>query len=263
MTHPGRDVLLAHVDGELRDREAVDVARHMETCAVCRAVTAEITQSAGAFATVLSTVDSNEPAAWPRPASVKAGPVVTAPDARPFPLRREAAHAAGPAGGSGLRWAAGILLVSGAAVSAAILGDRLVSGTPERGVSAASTAADVVTDADVAMVVVDPLNGTLRVALSRAAAGSTVHVALADGPAASVAVEGADAPHFTAATGRVQLDLGATVAAVRLTLPYGLRTATVTLDGATIISVDGDVVSHADALERGLRLDSAGRLRIE
>lgn len=262
MTHPGRDVLVAHVDGELPDRETADVARHMETCAVCRTVTAEIREVAGAFATVLNAVDSNEPAAWPRSASVKAAAVVTAPDARPLPLRRET-PVARPAGDSGLRWAAGILLVSGAAVSAAIFGDRLISGTPERGVPAAASAADEVADANVAMVMVDPQNGMLRVALTRAGAGSTVHVALADGPAASVAVEGAESPHFTAVAGRVQLDLGSSVAAVRLTLPYGLRTATVTLDGATIISVDGDVVSPADVLERGVRLDSVERLRME
>jgi anti-sigma factor RsiW len=260
MIHPGRDMLLAHVDGELPYREAADVARHLETCAVCRTVTAEIRESAGAFATVLSTVDSSEPAAWPRPAAAESAPVVS--DARPLPLRRDAKRAVRQTRGGGLRWAAGILLVSGA-VSAAIFGDRLMSSAPGAGELTASTADGTAADAKVAMILVDPLNGSLRVALTGAGAGSTVHIALADGPAASVAVEGAESPHFTAVTGRVQLDLGSAVAAVRVTLPYGLRTATVTLDGATIISADGDVVSPADALHTGLRLDTASRLRLE
>ncbi len=37
-----RDLLTAHVDGELRGREALDVARHVESCAGCAAVAARI-----------------------------------------------------------------------------------------------------------------------------------------------------------------------------------------------------------------------------
>lgn len=37
------ELLAAHVDGELRGREALDVARHLETCAQCTAARAELT----------------------------------------------------------------------------------------------------------------------------------------------------------------------------------------------------------------------------
>jgi hypothetical protein len=270
MNHPGLDVLLAQVDGELPPDEASEVARHVELCASCREAVIGIGETADVFAGVLGELDADEPASWrtPQVAGVpgtadQRGRAAMRGDAHVLPLRPPAAAPAGGPGRGGLRWAAGVLLVTGAAASAAILGDRLVSDPAATTGTVATDAVGDVTESNVAVVMVEPLNGRVRVSLTAAGAGSTVHVVLTTGQTASVAVEGAESPHFTAVAGHVQLDLGAATADVRLTLPYGLRSATVTVDGMTIVRVDDDVVTPPDALDTGLRLDAAVEVRLE
>jgi anti-sigma factor RsiW len=62
--HPGRDVLLAHVDGELPDHKERAVAAHAAACEECTLEVATIRDSAQLFGGALLSIDDEEPPAW-------------------------------------------------------------------------------------------------------------------------------------------------------------------------------------------------------
>lgn len=265
--HPARDVLLAHADGELSDLEERDIARHVETCMDCDRVVAGLQAGSTVFSDALQVVDSVEPAHWAGPSTDSAvrddaDALSLRPSAR-FPssgeLRRSPARitSSGP-----LRWAAGILLLAGATVSAAIVGSYMLSETRDATATVAEPARDA---AAVAAVMVTPLGGEIRVAVSGAGADSRLFVTFADRADASVAVEGAVSPRFRVEDGRVDLELEGAAAVVRLTLPASLRTATVTTNETVIATVrDGQVQPAAAMAGVPLGPDiEPGRPRIE
>lgn len=263
IAHPGREVLLAHVDGELPDGEERDVSAHASGCAVCRAAVSELSTGVALFASALRVVDGGEPAAWSFPAhdvgsgGHSAGSAVVA-----RPLRHAGARVSqeGLRGQGALRWAAGIVLVSVAGASAAIIGLRMQAQPDER-TEPASTSAQA--EPGVAALVVTPRAGTLHVAFTGAAAGSRVYVTVEDGASGRVAVAGAESPRFTTVAGRVDVDLRGEPATVRVTLPATLREAIVTAAGVTLVTVRQDSVSPATASTAGILLDAASRSRME
>jgi hypothetical protein len=158
------------------------------------------------------------------------------------------------------RWAAGIVLVSVAGATAAIIGQRM-QALPEEPVVPTATSTQV--DPTVAALTVIPREGVLHVTLSGAGAGSRLYVTVEAGAIGRVAIEGAESPRFTAVDGRVDIDLRAEPATVRVTLPVTLREAIVTAAGTTLVTVTRDSVSPAAAATTGILLDSASRLRME
>jgi anti-sigma factor RsiW len=262
-THPGRDVLLAHVDGELPESEELAVAAHVAGCAACSQAVSGIRDSAVLFAGVLQAIDDEEPPAWSASTRDYAGDERSDRPAGVLPLRLDGPRAAPTASraSSAFRWAAGIVLVSVAGVSAAIVGYRM-QAEPESELIAPAPA-DAQVEPGVASLVMTPRDGMLRVALSGAGAGSRVYVTLADGEAARIAVEGAESPRFTAATGRVDVDLGADVAMVRVTLPATLRETIVTAAGVALVTIRQDSISPATAATTGIPLDAVLQPRME
>jgi anti-sigma factor RsiW len=263
ITHPGRDVLLAHVDGELPEPEEHTVAAHAAGCEACSQAVSGMRDSAALFAGILQAVDDEEPRAWSASPRDYDGDERSDRAARVLPLRREGPRAAPTPsrGGGAFRWAAGIVLVSVAGVSAAIVGYRMQAERQAELIAPSS--ADAQVEPGVASLVMTPRDGMLRVALSDAGAGSRVYVTLADGVAASVAVEGAESPRFTAVTGRVDVDLGADVATVHVTLPATLRETIVTAAGVVLVTIRQDSVSPAAAATTGMVLDAALQPRME
>jgi hypothetical protein len=128
---------------------------------------------------------------------------------------------------------------------------------------APATAGDAQEEPGVASLVMTPQDGMLRVALSGAGAGTRVYVTLADAVAARITVEGAESPRFTAVAGRVDVDLGADIATVRVTLPSTLRETIVMVAGAALVTVRPDSVSPAAAATTGILLDAASQPRME
>jgi hypothetical protein len=264
-THPGLYTLLAHADGELTVDEERDIARHAADCSACSASLAELRGSSALFAGTLHVLDGAEPEAWSSPSHdaeplsfepPTAEPSDVVPTVPVIPLARRASP---PATRHALRWAAGIALVTGAAASAAIIADR-VSTAGEPPVNAEPTAA---VEPAVATVIATPRAGVLRVTLTGAGAGSRLHVLLVDAAEPSVAVEGGDSPHFTAAVGSVAVDLRGSAAAVRVTAPTDLRELMITFDGVPLaISRDG-VLTPPDAGTSGVPIDTAARIRME
>jgi hypothetical protein len=238
ITHPERAVLLAHADGELDDDAAPGVVRHVAACAEC---SVEITSLRGAsndFASTLHALDADEPAAWNAPAAAPAEVI---------PLRPPAQHRA-PAGGHGiLRWAAGILLIGGAAASAAIVVLDRLADTPEPS-AAVPTATSAGAQDAVAAVVATPLGGELRVAIDGAGTAARLYVAFDDDAAPTVAVTGTGAPRFTAAAGRVDIALDAEATGVRVTVPTALRTE-ITMNGRVVARVTYGTADPAAAAD--------------
>jgi hypothetical protein len=261
--HPGREVLLAQVDGELPEMDERAVTAHASACAGCRATVSDVTAAVALFAGALRVLDEDEPEAWSRPAldngvgeDTGDNTVASLPlhheDTRVRPDRAR--------GRSVFRWAAGIVLVSVAGAAAAIIGQRM-QAQPEEPV--VPTATSTQGDPTVAALAVTPREGMLHVALTGAGAGSRLYVTVEAGAIGRVAIEGAESPRFTAVHGRVDIDLRAEPAIVRVTLPVSMREAIVTAAGATLVTVRRDSVSPAAASTTGILLDSASRPRME
>lgn len=240
MTHPGMDTLLAHVDRELSPQDANAVAGHIASCGTCSLTVAGLRTTSGTLTAAVAAIDRAEPAPWnPSPVA----------DAALLPLRPPPERTRAAARASLLPRAAGILLVIGAAASAAIMTGRDVlsrsSGeavrVPTNQLSPAVTS-----------VAVAPADGVVHVRLRRAAAGSRVYVELTEGSDAIVSAESTTAPHFTAADGRVVIDLAGSAAVIRVTLPRHLRAARVTAGAAVIIAFDGTRVLPAAASDSGV-----------
>src|SRR5690606_18434586 len=143
-----------------------------------------------------------------------------------------------------LRRAAAILLLTAAAASAAIVTNRAVRSGSDAVAPAGHPAA--LPRTTVTSVSVAPSGGVVNVALAGIAAGSTVHVTRTDDADASVSIESAATPHFTAADGRVDVDLQGSTAAVTVRLPRQLRAGRVSANGALLASlVDGRIVPEA------------------
>src|SRR5690606_41865770 len=96
--HPGREMLLAHADGELSASDHAHIAAHLDVCAACVASVAELRSSSVQFGGALLLLDRAEPADWNVPGETAAvGPHV-------IPLRhREAPRPR--RGAAPLRWA--------------------------------------------------------------------------------------------------------------------------------------------------------------
>ena len=262
--HPGPEMLLAHVDGELPDMEERDVTAHASACAVCRAAVSDLNGGVALFAGALRVLDEDEPEAWSRPALADgAGRYTGGNDASLLPpLRHEDARVQSyrSPGRGVFRWAAGIVLVSVAGAAAAIIGQRMRAQVEEPVVP---TATSTQVDPTIAALAVTPREGTLHVTLTGAGAGSRLYVTVEAGTIGRVAIEGAESPRFTAVAGRVDIDLRAEPATVRVTLPVTLREAIVTAAGVTLVTVTRDSVSPAAASTTGILLDSASRPRME
>ncbi|HEX6308059.1 MAG TPA: zf-HC2 domain-containing protein [Longimicrobiales bacterium] len=241
MTHPGMEALLAHIDRELPPQEANEVAGHIASCGTCSLAVAGLRETSGALAGAVSSIDRWEPASWQhRPDTV----------AQVLPLERPARRGAG----AGLRLlprAAGILLLIGAAASAAIITGRTVvdrtaiEAPPEQ-------TAPVSAPGAVTSVAVTPAAGAVVIVLTGAGPGSRVYVTLADRADAAVTTEGAGTPHFTAADGRVDIALGGSAATIRVALPRSLREARVVADRAVVVTFDGTRLLPASASRAGV-----------
>lgn len=281
-THPEHDDLLALVDAELSAHEAIEVARHVASCATCSSVMTELRASAGAFANVLYALDSAEPESWAfsgeddtanlvpsgqrdeNEASVESAassvhPSIVHPSGDVLPLHPRAKRAGSSRsvsssgrrlrGADAIRWAAGILLVTGAAASAAIVATRMLSSEDGPTVS---TIEPTAAEPRVAAVMGAPVNGAIRIAIGSAGADSRLIVRFEDRPDVRVAVEGEGAPRFTAVPGRVDVNLGGASVTLRLTLPRDLRNVTVTAEDGTVVTVQNQSVVPAEAADGGV-----------
>jgi len=275
--HPREHQLLAHLDGELTGAEAHDIVRHLAVCARCAALVSELRTTGALLSDAVQAFDAVEPDQWQhtdkraaatrprRTAESDRKNVATVPSGQVVQFPRVHAMQPGraPRTRSLLRWAAGVALFTGTAASAMILHTALTDDRDLEPVVTTTASPAPAPPPLEAAVVVQPRDGTVHIALSNAGAGSRVLVTSEDRADVSIAVIGVAAPHFIAADGRVDVDVGDANARIQLVLPQSLRNATVTVDGATLITVRDGAVTPAHAATTGISIDSIASPRME
>jgi len=294
MSHPSEGELLALVDGALDEAPRRQVHMHVQGCAACRQALHELEQALRGVVVELALVDAGEPAAWragdstpvPRPRD-------HAPRARDLaPRRWEPSRATVPGRSSfamgrspsATRWAA-LLLVLAASGATAMVVPRWAAWRAPAGVAAGAPGSSAAAPASVpvpaatsaAAVSILPADDRVLVALTSggqrsgdAADGAVmgdrrVRVRLSDRLDVQVTVTTVAAPsatsppvpRFGSADGRLDVQLPAHAIEVLVELPAELRSARITLDGRTIVTVQGGVVRPTGATDRGVVLGPA------
>jgi anti-sigma factor RsiW len=286
MKHPTEERLRAYLDGELPLAAAAAVGDHLAGCAECAALAAGLRETADVFAGAMARVDALEPERWrtlPEPTQRRfftgdAGPVDERtlrliPVGARGPGREETVHAptsdvavtgahpfrrpprsAAPL----LRWAAGIALAVAIGGSAAIASGILnVGSAPETTVAPAPAPAEAISTSG-GGVFGRPVNGAMEVVLTRAPAGSRVIIAWTDAEDVLVEVAGAPEARVVHRDGeeRMVANLADRAGVVRVTMPRGLRSATVVWQGRIVVQVAEGTVSPEGAAGEGVVLEA-------
>lgn len=259
MSHLTGETLVARVDDELLPLEHRQTEHHLAACSQCRARAAALDETRALFAGALQWIDDDEPAAW-------ASPLVDArtadrgrPAALPIPLHAAADGTSrwrfpAPA----LRWAAGVTLLAAATAAAAVMTPGLISRLlPDAAVQDAMPPAPA--NERGGAVAVAPVGGAVEVALTGAARGTRVRIALHDRSDVLVEYTAAVPPRFIARDGYVAMDLGERAAVLRIAVPRGLRTGRISIDGSVVAVLEqGRVVSVRGDPDVSVDADSAG-----
>lgn len=239
--HVEEGVLQALADGELDAAAAERVERHLIDCAACRDELDSLHQASLALSGALRELD--------RPATA------TTPF-RPAVARRSAAWS----GWDALPRAAVLVLGLAAAASATIPGspvrDWMESLIPREPDAVASRAGDAPIESagaapqpaelSEAGVSVAAENGAIRVAVTEAGAGLLVTAVLTDGERGGVYATGpAAGARFTTGPGRIGV-AGAESGGLRVEIPRGAATASLSVNGRVYVTKDGDSLRLAD-----------------
>ena len=244
MTHLDEGVLQALLDGELSGDGRHVAERHVDACERCRA-----------------DMDSL------RSASLELGGALAALD-RPAPRRREGVTPLRPARAPVRTWGLGrslpraavLVLGFAAAASATIPGspvrswlgdlvrprpqevalsapDASSAPAPEsRGAVAATAAPEAPAEAGISVL---PVQGEVRIEVRDASPELQLRAMLVDQPRAGVfAIGEAASARFTTAPGRIQVE-GPGPGELRVELPRGSRSATLTVNGRRYLTKDG------------------------
>lgn len=286
MSHPSEGELLALVDGALDEASRRRVQVHVQGCVACRQARHELEQALRGVTVELALVDAGEPAAWrsgdatPLPRTIDEAP--RAPENRhrrwepsrtALPGRSSFALTRAP---SATRWAA-LLLVLVAGGATAMVAPRwgawrtTASAHDADATSAAPPSASLPVPVATRAAAVSflPEGARAMVALSSAGlstgAEGRVRVGLSDRLDVQVTVTTiADpvgptqaAPRFASADGRLDVQLPGGAVEVLVELPAALRSARITHDGRTIVTVQGGEVRPAGATAEGVALGPA------
>lgn len=288
MTHPTEDRLRAYMDGELPLAEDADVGDHLGMCADCSAAAAEMRETADVFAGAMARMDAAEPEHWQaltgdaQSGSSIAGEseldeertlrlVLSDPSRRAERDDLIRAATSGPAlvksgrvrrrgrsfAAPAMRWAAGIALTVAIGGSAAIASGLLrVGPQPETTVTTAPPS-DAVAPAG-GGVFGRPVNGAMEVVLTRAPSGSRVVIDWTDAEEVLVEVTGVPEARVIHRDGeeRMVANLADRAGVVRVTMPRGLRSATVVWQGRIVVQVAEGTVSPEGAAAEGVVLEA-------
>lgn len=239
--HVEEGVLQALADGELDAAAAERVERHLSDCAACRNELDALHQASLALSGALRELDR---------------PVMA-----PTPFRAPAARRSPSwSGWSALPRAAVLVLGVAAAASATIPGspvrnwmESLIQREPNAVASRASDATIESAGAPPQAVVspeagvsVAAEGGAIRVVVTDAGTGLLVTAVLADGDRGGVYATGPAAEaRFTTGPGRIDVQ-GAESGGVRVEIPRGAASATLTVNGRVYVTKDGDSLRLAD-----------------
>lgn len=289
MSHPSEAVLIAFADGEIdHDRRRV-VDAHLQRCGICRHALRDLEGAMAGLTVELALVDAAEPSGWratrgapdPRAVSARSNAAAASPGGarRPRALSLHAPRAAVSGGGKraaagglrghgvAMRWAAALVFVVAGGATAMVaprwrsmLESSPADAAPTNVARVAAPATSAPTAA--AAVSILPERGEATVALtSRMGVGDgRVMVRVSDRRDVQVTVtasiDSGSLPRFTSADGRLDVQLSGHGSVVQVEFPSSLRSARITHDGRTIVTVRGSEVSPASAGTTGVVIGS-------
>lgn len=247
MTHVERDRLLARLDGELPDRTASRVDRHLDGCPRCRARLDRLRERSDRLSGALRTLD------------------VPAPDRDPRRIRQRAEEDREPAGStSGALLKAAVLLLAvataaGAAVPGSPVRDWIVDSVEsllgERAAAPAATQQEAATPEDSDRQAVSiPVSGRAVVTLRGVAPGLRLRVRIVEDPVLSVT---GSVDRFETGDGSVEA-VGAAGDDLLVEIPRGVTSGRISADGRLLLEIaEGRIRVHApvaDTTDDGLSL---------
>lgn len=245
--HPDEGTLRAHLDGELPPGEAATLRVHLESCASCWVVRAELEHAASVVAGAVARL----PAVQPRPYWARAAvlgrlegtqgpvrPVPAGPPASPvFPLPERRRPGGAPRLPGWMRLAAAMVLGAVGVGVSTLPGSPLRDwieerGSPDTAPSDGAVAAWVSAERGEVAVFVPPENGRVRIDLAGLPSGEQVRVELVDG--GSVGVHVLDGARFETAPGRLHVVVES--GGVRIDMPRTLRSLAVWGNGERYVT---------------------------
>lgn len=251
MTHAAEGTLLAFLDGELGGEERADLVRHLGACGACASSLEELRRAAEGLSAALGWLD--------RPAPVAAAYDRVRHARRDAPVLELRPQSLTGAGRRSLLKAAMLVLGLAAGASAAIPGSpvrewlvatwREITGDEPMPAELAEPVAPAAAER-VAGFSVLPLDGAVRVRVSRPAPNAVVRVRLVDSDRAAVYALGeATSAHFETGPGYISVS-GGGAGEIRIDLPQHVRDARVELDGRPLMTLDaGRVRLHQSAAD--------------
>ena len=274
MTHASRETLVAYTDGELTGVEEQQAAHHLETCAECAAELATIVDSRARFAWAIARMDAAEPEAWDSPefadralAAAMAdsdGPVSERTiDLDAHRAARTAAPARTAAGPprvrqTALRWAAGLVLLAGAA-AAAIVTPVIVERVFTEPAAPVGSTEEAEPESSGALAVL-PVDGAVTIALTGAVEGTRIRISFEQRQDVIVDYSASEAPGFTARDGEIDVEVAGAGTTLTVSVPADVQEARVLVDGVVAaLLARGEVVRTRPDLNVTIEVTNTGR----
>ncbi len=264
MSHPHEALLQAHLDGELAPPEMRDVSRHIATCDGCRQASEELASLSYSFSEMVGRLDDAEPLEWRAAALLPGAPALaTHGGSTPGLAAGPRLVLERPARARSLvawRWAAAaLLMVTGVAAAA------VVRGPLSHGSTSALTNAAVAPPAALpaalqpaGAIAIAPRRGTAEVALTGAAGGSRLRIAITSGSELTVSVRSdsasAEPARFRTSDTRIAVQLPDAVALVDVEVPAATQTVRVLVSDSVVATVKHGRVTPAEAAMGGIAL---------
>ncbi len=258
MTHPANETLVAFVDGELTPAACRQTERHLAECRDCSETLTELDQSGTLFAYALRWIDEVEPAEW-RSGLAAVADIRARTDALgalPVPTPQAASSTAEhtPSRPRVWRWAAGLVLLSGAAAAAIAGPERLVGifTANEPQPEAVQPAVGLESSGAIAVA---PAQGSVDIVLGGVTQGTRVEVVFAERSDVIVDFMDGSTPGVVARDGHLTLQLSGAHTVLRVTVPANLPAARILVGAAEVAVMERGRITRVHS-DRGIIIDS-------
>jgi anti-sigma factor RsiW len=245
--HATEAMLVDYTDGELGRADGEWVTRHVKECSSCHSALDELRATRSTLVSLLTEMDHAEPA-WPQDLQLIYGERVAA-----VPVTR------GKVAPAVWRWAAGIVLFSGAATALAVVRSIGLDADSERAPAPAARTTPATSAARAASgVLVEAVDGVVEIELREAAPGTRITVTFESGQQVGIRTQGNVNPSFVAQRGRVEVQLHGAAAELGLTLSPQLPLLRISTRGEVVALVERGVIRIVSG-DAGIIVESGER----
>ena len=229
--HATEAMLVDYADGELGPADGEWVTRHVKECSSCQSALDDLRTTRNTLVSLLSELDNAEPA-WQRDLQLIYGERVAA---EPVPRSKVAPVV--------WRWAAGIVLFSGAATALAVVRSIGFDADGQRALAPAARTTPATPAARAASgVLVEAVDGVVEIELREAAPGTRITVTFDNSQQVGIRTQGNVNPSFVAQRGRVEVQLHGAAAELGLTLSPQLPLLRIRAQGELVALVERGVI---------------------